>query len=248
MIEYSTSEVAGIIGVHANTVRLYESIGFITPPKRKSNGYRVYTEKQIYQMKLARTAMRAEVLQNGLRSQAVKIVRLFASMNVEASLRASEEYCTMIDDEISRANNAVTAVEEILAQQACENDVFLTRMQAAKTLGVTSETLRNWERNGLIKLRRKSNGYRVYSQEDMRKLTIIRTLRCANYSLSSILRLMNSLCNGDNTTIEGVLNTPSPDEDIVSVCDRLLVSLNATKSDACEVIELIRNFENKPST
>jgi DNA-binding transcriptional MerR regulator len=40
---YSTKEVADIIGVHPNTVRMYEDIGFISKPVRKKNGYRVFT-------------------------------------------------------------------------------------------------------------------------------------------------------------------------------------------------------------
>ena len=35
---YSTSQTAEIIGIHPNTVRLYEELGLITPPERKSNG------------------------------------------------------------------------------------------------------------------------------------------------------------------------------------------------------------------
>jgi DNA-binding transcriptional MerR regulator len=34
-------------GVHAKTIRYYESIGVLPPPERKSNGYRVYNEADI---------------------------------------------------------------------------------------------------------------------------------------------------------------------------------------------------------
>lgn len=34
-------------GVHAKTIRYYESIGVLPPPERKSNGYRVYCEADI---------------------------------------------------------------------------------------------------------------------------------------------------------------------------------------------------------
>ena len=57
-----------------------------------------------------------------------------------------------------------------------------TRKEAAGILGVTIDTLRNWELNGLFSVRRMANGYRVYTEEDMQRLTIIRSLRCANYS------------------------------------------------------------------
>ena len=41
MATYKTAEVAAMIGVHPNTVRLYEKMKLIPKPERLSNGYRV---------------------------------------------------------------------------------------------------------------------------------------------------------------------------------------------------------------
>ncbi len=38
---YKTSEVAKIIGIHPNTVRLYEDLELIPKANRLSNGYRI---------------------------------------------------------------------------------------------------------------------------------------------------------------------------------------------------------------
>lgn len=55
MRTYSTSEIAGIMGIHPNTVMLYEKWGYIAPVERKENGYRVYTETtHLEQIKLVR--------------------------------------------------------------------------------------------------------------------------------------------------------------------------------------------------
>lgn len=67
MREYKTSELAHLTGIHANTVRLYETIGFITKAQRAPNGYRVFTDLQLEQTRLVRMALQVEVLQNGLR-------------------------------------------------------------------------------------------------------------------------------------------------------------------------------------
>ena len=40
MPTYKTAEVAAIIGIHPNTVRLYEKLGLIPKPERLPNGYR----------------------------------------------------------------------------------------------------------------------------------------------------------------------------------------------------------------
>ncbi|MDD2447314.1 MAG: MerR family DNA-binding transcriptional regulator, partial [Tissierellia bacterium] len=44
MKTYKTSEVARCIGIHHNTVRLYEELKHIPKPEIKSNGYRIFTD------------------------------------------------------------------------------------------------------------------------------------------------------------------------------------------------------------
>ena len=51
---YTTSQIARFAGVHPNTIRLYERLGFITAPKRRPNGYRVFTELHVSQVRFVR--------------------------------------------------------------------------------------------------------------------------------------------------------------------------------------------------
>lgn len=245
---YTTKEIAVQVGVHANTVRFYEEIGFLTKPERFENGYRVYTNLQLEQCKLVRCAMKAEVLQNGLRKKAVEIVKLCAKLDFDASLSTAREYLSMIDRESRSAKSAIAAVENILNAGSSQKIAPMKRQDAAKALHVTSETLRTWERSGLIKIKRSANGYRVYSSEDMERLNIIRTLRCANYSLSSILRLLNQLDKREAWSMETILNTPGENEDIISVCDRLILSLQNAASDAQQLIRMIKSMKENFST
>ena len=83
MNTYRTSEIAEIIGVHPNTVRLYEELGLIPKPGRLPNGYRVFTELHIEQFRLARLAFQIEVLQNGLRKKIVQMVKVSAAGDYE---------------------------------------------------------------------------------------------------------------------------------------------------------------------
>lgn len=245
---YTTKQIADAIGIHVNTVRFYEKIGFLTKPLRRPNGYRVYTELQLEQCRLIRCAMRAEVLQNGLRKQAIEIVKLCAQQNYDASLKAAKDYGVMIQNEIDRAKAAIVAVEKILNNQSQDQKTYKTRLEAAKSLGVTSETLRTWERSGLLSVARLENGYRAYSPTDMERLNIIRTLRCSNYSLSAILRLLNQLEQHTNQSVEDILNTVDSEEDIISVCDRLIVSLQSTASDADLIVSMVKKMKSKFST
>jgi len=48
---------------------------------------------------------------------------------------------------------------------------FLTVGEAAKFLGVSASTLRNWDRAGkVVAIRHPVNGYRLYRREDLEKL------------------------------------------------------------------------------
>ena len=247
---YSVSEVAATVGVHPNTVRLYEELSFISKPKRKSNGYRVYTDLHVGQLKFARLALRAEILQHGLRKQALACIKLSATKQFDKAIEATLCYEKLIESELSRARSAISAVQSLLERDGNPDDRVLTRKATATYLGVTIDTLRNWELNGLLKVKRKKNGYRLYDGEDLKRLTIIRTLRSANYSLMAILRLLNHLDEQSCDSLEEVLNTPSGAEDIISVCDRLLVSLEATKTDIQQMRSLLSVLQtiSEPST
>jgi DNA-binding transcriptional MerR regulator len=59
MRTYSTSEIAVIMGIHPNTVMLYEKWGYIPPVERKENGYRVYGEDEIKLLRIIK-ALRQE--------------------------------------------------------------------------------------------------------------------------------------------------------------------------------------------
>lgn len=245
---YTTKEVADIAGIHVNTVRFYEDVGFITKPDRKQNGYRVFTELHIDECSLIKLAMRAEVLQNGLRDKAVEIVMLAAKLEYDDAICAVIDYQCMLKKEIDNAKVAINSVESILSESIVEKSAMLKRKEAAQALGVTSETVRTWERSGLIKVKRTANGYRVYNGTDMERLNIIRTLRCANYSLAAILRLLNLLDKHTTQSVESILNTPCDDDDIISACDRLIISLKNTLKDAEYLKKLLMKMSEKYST
>ena len=54
MNTYKTIDIARIIGIHVNTVRLYEKCALIPKPERLPNGYRVFTDLHIEQFRRVR--------------------------------------------------------------------------------------------------------------------------------------------------------------------------------------------------
>jgi len=245
MNTYTTSEVAKIIGIHPNTVRLYEEWGLIPQAERKSNGYRVFTDFHIEQLKLARIAFQVEVLQNGLRKKMIETVKTAAKKEFEKALVLAGEYRNQVKSEQMNAEQSIRIAKQILSGRSTEEVHFFKRKEVLDCMEISMDTLRNWERNGLLQEKRKENGYRFYTGDDIERLKMIRSLRCANYSLEAILRMLNALEQNPQVNIRQVLNTPREDEDIVSVCDRLLVSLHAADRNAEKLIKIISDMKEK---
>ena len=245
MNTYTTTEVAKIIGIHPNTVRMYEEWGLIPLAERKPNGYRIFTDFHIEQLRLARIAFRIEVLQNGLRKKVVDIIKLSAKKDFDKALMFAEEYRKQIQREQINAEESIGIAKQILSGKPVEQTLFLKRKEVSNYLDISMDTLRNWERNGLLQIKRKANGYRAYTSDDIERLKMIRTLRLANYSLEAILRMLNALENNPQIDMKQVLNTPEEDADIVSVCDRLIVSLKDTEENAKKMINILLEMKEK---
>lgn len=268
---YKTSEIAKIIGIHPNTVRLYEEFGLISKPERKPNGYRVFTELHVEQFRLARLALKNEITQNGLRKMTVEIIKTVAAGSYDCAIDLTEYYIAQITASQRNAEEAIEIVQRLLSGNVsldnesserqdnskgkCDltftnldissKSKYFTRKEAAEYLQISIDMLRNWELNGLITVKRKVNGYRIYNEEDIQKIKIIRILRLANYSLTAILRMLNSFSKYSEINIREVIDTPKETEDIISVCDRLLTSLVSARKDADEMLSQIKKMKKQ---
>jgi len=245
MNTYTTTEVAKIIGIHPNTVRMYEEWGLIPLAERKTNGYRIFTDFHIEQLRLARIAFQIEVLQNGLRKKVVETVKLSAKKDFDKAIMYAEEYRNQIQREKRNAEESFDIAKQILSGKSVGDTLFLKRKEVSDYLDISMDTLRNWERNGLLQVKRRQNGYRSYTSDDIERLKMIRTLRLANYSLEAILRMLNALEHNPQVNIKEVLNTPQADADIVSVCDRLILSLNDAEENAEKMITILLEMKEK---
>lgn len=69
---------------------------------------------------------------------------------------------------------------------------YLTIGEAAKKIGVTSETLRHYDRIGIVSPTRRDaiSGYRYYTEEDVIQLSIVRLMQNMDMSLSAIERVL----------------------------------------------------------
>nr|WP_264357521.1 MerR family transcriptional regulator [Dehalococcoides mccartyi] len=111
-------------------------------------------------------------------------------------------------------------------------------------LGTTAETVRNWERNGLIL----SNKYgdlneRVFDDSDMERLRIIYMLRQTSYSMSSIHRCLTMYDTGYKDLGLTLLNKPEDEEGLLSAGDHWLNVLNNLEYDAVNILPFINQLE-----
>ena len=242
---YMTSQVANMFGIHPNTVRLYEEWGVIPKAKRKSNGYRVSTEVHIQQLHLVRMALQIEILQNGLRKQVIEVVKQSANGQFDEAFIHAQDYLSHIRREQKNAKEAIIIAKEIWKGSPETDEIQLKRKEVSDLLDVSMDTLRNWEMNGLLKIKRKTNGYRVYTSEDVRRLKVIRSLRCANYSLEAILHMLNEAEVNPQVNIAKALNVSRENSDIISVCDRLIESLQKAEVNAIRIITMLESMKVK---
>ena len=127
MNTYKTSQVAAVIGIHPNTVRLYEEWGIIPRPKRKENGYRVFTDFHIEQIRLARTAFQIEILQSGLRKKIFQMVKLSAAGKFDEAFSLTQAYLSGLRQERDNAEDAICIVKQIISGENQENRAFMKR-------------------------------------------------------------------------------------------------------------------------
>lgn len=242
MNTYKTSEIAAAVGIHPNTVRLYEELGLVPKPERKANGYRIFTDFHMEQFKLARLAFQIEVLQNGLRKKIIQVIKTAAAGDFDSALSLTQEYLEQVKKERENGEEAIRVVKQVLTGSD-ENLHCFKRREVSEYLNISMDTLRNWEMNGLLTVKRRQNGYRVYTDEDIRQLKIIRSLRCANYSLEAILRLLGQLSENPETDIKKALDTPKAQEELITACDKLITSLTDAETNAEEIIRRLKRMK-----
>mgnify|MGYP005832486233 CR=1 FL=1 len=240
-----TSDVARAVGVHPNTVRLYEAWGFLPPIPRSPSGYRRFTEFHLDQMRLARTALCAPY--PGGKGPVLELVFKAAAGDLGSALELAFTYLAQVRAERAQAEAAVTFLERWV--QGSATDVVaapLTIGQAGRRLGVTPDMLRNWERNGLLQVPRDAHsGYRRYGPTEIGRARVIRMLRQAGYSMMAILRMLLSLDRGQTQNLRQVLDTPRPDEDVYSAADRWLSTLAAQEQRALDIIAQLETMIGK---
>jgi len=244
-----TSEIAKAVGVHPNTVRLYEEWGYLPPVPRTPSGYRKFSEVHLDQMKLIRLVMNFTWMGGEIRHTAYEMINSGAEGDLGGALEIAYRLRVQIQAERAQAEAAADFLETWAQGSAVESKDKPRRIgEVAKLLNVTTDRLRNWERNGLIEVpRNPQNGYRFYRTREIGRLRVIRALCQARYSQMAILRMLMRLDQGETQSLRTVLDTPREDEDVYFVTDQLLSTLADLENKSQDVISLLGKTITKQS-
>lgn len=162
----------------------------------------------------------------------------------DGALLLLDDYQKKLKEEIVFSYEAIDYVKNELKEKE-EKKEFFSREEASSLLNVTKETIRTWERNGLLNPKKDSTAHPVYSLHEIKRLKVIKALRNSNYSIMAILRMLEALNESMEISIMDSLDTPSSKEEIISVCDTLITSLKKTLEDSYLWEKAIKKMKEK---
>jgi DNA-binding transcriptional MerR regulator len=223
----TTKDLADAVGCHVNTVHLYESWAFIPPVTRDpDNRYRMYSRYHLEQFKLAYLALKYPY--PGGKEVVLDLVYAARDRDLPRARQLANAYLNQIAAERSQAEAAIDYLEGwVSGREHLALEEHQTIGKAAALLGLTIDTLRSWERDGLINVPRDSgNNYRQYGPEEIGRLRVIRVLVNGGYSHMAVLRLMLRLDRGEEVDLRQALDTPRADEEIFHITDQWLSALD----------------------
>jgi DNA-binding transcriptional MerR regulator len=240
----STSDLAKAVGVHPNTVRRYADKGLLPPFERSPSGYRRFTQRHLYCLRLANLVYYNKYPGKNIRESGLRILQAAVKGDVGGALELAYAHLALVQSERVQADAAARLLERWASGTPVDATAeHLQIGQVAKLLGVTIDILRNWDRNGLIDVPRDpANGYRRYGAVEISRLRVIRMLSRAGYSLSAILRMLIQLDRGETTDLRRALDTPRPDEDVYTASDRWISTLREQEQRAHAVIALVEEM------
>ncbi len=189
-------DLARAVGVSVQTVRKYEAWGFMPPAERSATGYRRYTHRHLHALEAARTMKAGYGWQSALSVlQAVHRGDLDSALTVVDSRHAQLDRGRREVGETLHALRIVAGSHETGTR--AHRSVGLRVGQAARRVGVRVSALRFWEEEMLLHPHRdKSSGYRLYDEQQMRRLRVVVLLREADYDFDAIRSVLDELSAG----------------------------------------------------
>ena len=239
---YRSIDIARACDIHVNTLRFYERIGLISEVPRGENNYRRFDVGHLFQVRVIRLLYDGEWPGRPIRRQALRIIEALREWNLPGAEGALRRYRRIIEME---RENAV-ASSELLHDWNGSDDRHgkddrreYSVREVAGMVSVTTESIRNWERNGLLSIpRRGPNDRRYLTERELGRLRIIAVLRKSGHSLAVIHRALYRLRK--EGVKEAVETFRDPGElELLSAGDHYLEVLQRIDENASAVAEVL---------
>ena len=222
---YTTKEIAREFDIHENTIRYYEKKNFLSLVERRKNGYRIFSKIHFNQISIIRLIYLDEWPGKRIRLSSDRILNNLHDWDLVHLTYLTNEYINTIKSEIKNVGKALKFDSNINLES--EDSEILDYKKAANRIGVTKDTLRNWERNGFFTSIRGERNTKHIDMNILRELERIYALRMAGFSMSFIYKFQKS-----------------PDDlqqlEIHSAGDHLIDFLNTTLEKAKKIKEFLK--------
>jgi DNA-binding transcriptional MerR regulator len=192
-----TIDLARAGQISVQQVRNYEASGFIPLAKRNVEGYRLYTRQHLVALKAVRNLVGGY---GWVRTRA--IMQAVHAGKLTAALTLIDERHAELASKRQQVEQTLTALRTLAAQPAASLTNIRSIQQfrvgeAAKQVGVRVSALHFWEQQGLLQPGRdRSSHYRLYDEQQMRRLRVIALMREASYNFEAIHTTLNELAAG----------------------------------------------------
>lgn len=190
--QLNTSEFARRFAVHPNTIRLYEVWGYLPPIPRDERGYRIFDERHVAQMELARMALKMPSAGLEIKESLKTLVWLSSGGELPLAQTHAHKHLQMIENAQKQAKIGLQSLTRGESGLFSDTVLPLNIRQAAQLIGISVPVLRRWENYGLIVVPQNTkNHYREYGAVELGWLHVIHTLRLVGYKIETCRRLLN---------------------------------------------------------
>lgn len=191
-----TIDLARAAGISVQQVRNYEAFGLLPPVSRSKSGYRLYTLQHLAALKTARSLVAGYGWQ-----RMPKIMQALHGGELGAALALIDARHAELASKRQECEQTLSALHALAEQLPPEQSShYLQRLhvgEAARQVGVRASALHFWEQQGLLHpVRDQSNRYRLYDEQQMRRLRVVALLREAGYDFKVIHSVLDELTAG----------------------------------------------------
>lgn len=182
--------------ISVQQVRNYEASGLIPPAERSTSGYRLYTQQHLVALKTARNLVRGYGWQ-----RTPAIMQALHRGDLSTALALIDTHHAELASKRLQIEQTLAALRALATQsaslQSTRRPELLRVGEAAKRAGVRVSALHFWEQQGLLHpYREKSSRYRLYDEQQMRRLRVVVLLREAGYDFKVIQPVLDELAAG----------------------------------------------------